>query len=163
MHAMPAPSSSHPASIRPARAAGGLIATITAFGLLAAAPLPAAASPDDTLILGCGNYLIGDQLVQVVNDSIYWRGGSAHRMGNVVVGSDWESFPGGRAVLVSRLLDAEPECIVEPAWRRPVAPCPRPWFERVPGRRLLPHTGLDSGACRPAYMRQFHWIDQDPL
>lgn len=137
MHAMPARSSSRPAAIRPARAAGALIATITAFGLLAAAPLPAAASPDDILILGCGNYLIGDQPVQVVDDSIYWCGGCAHRMGNVLVGSDWQSFPGGRAALVSRLLDPEPECSVESAWRRPVGPCPRPGLNACQGDGCL--------------------------
>lgn len=99
-----------------------------------------ASAPNDQIQMleGLG-YLDGNRLVLTVEDSIYWRGGFAQRMGTVVVGSGWETYPGGRAVLISGLLSDQRRDRVAPARRR----------ERAEAPTLPP---VQCGGTTPRYM-----------
>lgn len=67
------------------------------------------ARADEAIIFNPQTYLIEGRLVlNPTPDMIVWDGGGAYRVGQVWIGNGWREFPGGEAVVTSRMINTAP-------------------------------------------------------
>ncbi len=83
------------------------------------------ARADEIMYLGNTGYIYEGELVQYSGNTIFWRGGNVIRLQGMTIGTGWDTYPGGRAVLLSQLVPQPPS---EQFYRpRPLSPQRMPY------------------------------------
>jgi|GEM_PF-6306445 len=127
---------------------------------LLAWPVSAMAQSEFINFLPSGGYLEDGKLVLYGENSITWSGGSAFRSGSVVVGEGWDTYPGGRAVLVSQLVIQERSSRTCEPWP---APQPQPWRSALPRPRVLPELECDLPGRQPTLLDRHRRLMDESL